>query len=122
MSDPYADLAAQDAALQERIADAMEARCIEPAQVAIRRAYLGDLSLPDDAFAVEPSPVSLARAQTAFAGEDGLSFQAGDARSTGLDDASVSHTPCSATSPDRRPWWPRHSAFSGPAASLRSVL
>ncbi len=32
MSDPYAALAAQDDALQERIADAMEARCLEPSQ------------------------------------------------------------------------------------------
>ena len=40
MSDPYAQLASEDRAMQMRIADAMEARCKEPAQIAIRRAYL----------------------------------------------------------------------------------
>ena len=37
MSDPYADLAGQDDATQQRIADAMEARCLEPAQQAVAK-------------------------------------------------------------------------------------
>lgn len=114
MSDPYSDLAAQDVALQERIADAMEARCLEPAQVDIRKAYLGGLDLPAGAFAVElgsgtghvtrellslagaeralgiePSSVMVDRAKRAFDEVEGLDFETGDARSTGLDDNSV---------------------------------
>lgn len=121
MSDPYSDLGAQDVALQQRIADAMEARCLEPAQVAIRKAYLGHLNLADGARAlelgsgtghvtrdlldmagaatahgIEPSPVMVARARDSFAGDDRLSFQIGDAKSTGLEDAGydlvVMHT------------------------------
>lgn len=113
MGDPYSDLGAQDAALQERIADAMEARCLEPAQIAIRKAYLQDLTLPDDAAAlelgsgtghvtrdlltiadaksahgIEPSPVMVARARTYFSDEPSLSFEVGDAKETGLADAS----------------------------------
>lgn len=53
MSDPYSDLAAQDASMQARIADAMEARCLEPAQVDIRRSYLGPIDLLPGASAVE---------------------------------------------------------------------
>ncbi|GAB5449647.1 methyltransferase domain-containing protein [Gymnodinialimonas sp.] len=111
MSDPYSDLAAQDAALQERIAAAMEARCLEPAQIAIRQAYLGNLDLPENARAVElgsgtghvtkdlldiagaatahgiePSPVMVSRAQNSFANDDRLSFEIGDAKNTGLAD------------------------------------
>ena len=113
MADPYSDLSAQDTALQERIADAMESRCREPAQIAIRKAYLTDLGLPKDARAlelgsgtghvtrdlldlagaatahgIEPSPVMVARASRTFGGDDRLSFEIGDARDTGLEDAS----------------------------------
>ncbi|MEM7075766.1 MAG: methyltransferase domain-containing protein [Pseudomonadota bacterium] len=114
MADPYSDLAHQDAALQTRIADAMEARCREDAQIELRRNYLSGLDLPADAFAVElgsgtghvthdlltlagahsalgiePSPVMVERAQTAFEHTEGLSFRMGDAKTTGLGDASV---------------------------------
>ncbi|NNE79215.1 MAG: methyltransferase domain-containing protein [Silicimonas sp.] len=114
MSDPYANLAAEDAALQARIADAMDARCLDPAQVAIRQEYLGDLTLPKGAFAVElgsgtghvtkdlmtlagaeqalgiePSPVMVERANQHFADEPNLSFRIGDAKQTDLADASV---------------------------------
>ncbi|WP_372573847.1 methyltransferase domain-containing protein [Ruegeria jejuensis] len=114
MSDPYSDLAAQDQSTQTLIADAMDARCLEPAQIAIRRAYMGGLSVPADAFAVEfgsgtgyvtsdlitmagaaralgiePSPVMVARAQTRFADDPRLSFDTGDAKRTALPDASV---------------------------------
>lgn len=114
MSDPYSDLAAQDIELQERIADAMEARCLEPAQVEIRESYLGDLDLPSNGFAVElgsgtghvtrelitlagangalgiePSPVMVDRASATFADEGRLEFRIGDAKDTGLSDNSV---------------------------------
>lgn len=113
MSDPYSDLGAQDTALQERIAAAMEARCLEPAQVAIRKAYLSDLKLPSDARALElgsgtghvtkdlldlagaktahglePSPVMVERAKKSFGNDTRLSFDIGDAKDTGFEDAS----------------------------------
>jgi len=112
MADPYADLGAQDVALQERIADAMEARCLDSAQRAIRQDYLGPLDLPEGASALEvgsgtghvtrdlleiagvarahglePSPVMTARAKAHFADEPRLSFGTGDARQTGFPDA-----------------------------------
>ena len=114
MSDPYSDLAAQDVAVQERIADAIEARCLDAAQMEIRASYLSDLELPAGAFAVElgsgtghitrdlltlagaeralgiePSPVMVARAKKSFAGDDRLVFETGDAKSTGLEDNSI---------------------------------
>ena len=114
MSDPYSDLAAQDDALQTRIADAMDARCADAAQKEIRAAYMQDLGLPSGAKAVElgcgtgwvtadlvtlagaatahgiePSPVMVARATENFAHDDRLTFAIGDAKGTGLDDASV---------------------------------
>lgn len=92
----------------------MEARCLDPAQVAIRHDYLSGLSLAGDAFAVEfgsgtghvtrdlvtvagaaralgieTSPVMVARAQAHFADDPRLSFEIGDAKQTGLKDASV---------------------------------
>lgn len=113
MSDPYSDLGAQDAAIQERIAAAMEARCREPAQIAIRQAYLSNLRLPSGARAlelgsgtghvtkdlldfagaatahgIEPSPIMVARANESFGDHDRLSFEIGDAKRTGLDASS----------------------------------
>ena len=114
MSDPYANLAAEDDALQARIADAMDARCQDPAQIALRRAYLEDIRLPPNALAVEfgsgtgfvtldlidmagagraigiePSPVMVARAKSHFGGHEQLHFEVGDAKNTGLDAGSV---------------------------------
>ncbi len=114
MSDPYSNLAGEDQNLQSRIADAMEARCLEPAQVAIRRAYLTGLDLSEGAVAVEfgsgtghvtrdlvdiaganqaigiePSPVMAARAEAQFADRPDLSFETGDAKATRFDDGSV---------------------------------
>ncbi len=114
MSDPYANLAEEDVAMQTRIADAMDARCLDPAQVAIRKAYLSGLKLPDGAFAVElgsgtghvtrdlvvmagasralgiePSTIMVDRAKQHYADDPTLRFEVGDARSTGLGDASV---------------------------------
>ncbi|MEM7320412.1 MAG: methyltransferase domain-containing protein [Pseudomonadota bacterium] len=114
MSDPYSNLATQDRSVQTRIADAMEARCLEPAQIDIRRDYLGRLDLPGDALAIEfgsgtghvtrdlvemagaaravgiePSPVMVERARHTFSTNPNLSFETGDAKQTGLADASV---------------------------------
>lgn len=114
MSDPYADLAGQEIALQERIADAMDARCADPVQQEIRRAYLADVDLPAGAFAVEfgsgtghvtrdlvslagaecalgiePSPVMVERARQHFSDDGRLRFEVGDAKKTSLKDASV---------------------------------
>lgn len=114
MSDPYSDLAAKDEALQLRIAAAMAARCLEPAQIAIRSEYLSDIDLPPGALAVEfgsgtghvtknlidmagataalgiePSPVMVARAKAQFGADQNLRFETGNAKSTGLADASV---------------------------------
>tara|TARA_R110002110_G_scaffold88572_4_gene230740 strand:- start:4149 stop:4973 length:825 start_codon:yes stop_codon:yes gene_type:complete len=113
VADPYSNLSAQDTTLQERIADAMEARCLEPAQIAIRKAYLNDPGIPENARAlelgsgtghvtrdlldlagaasahgIEPSPIMVARARKTFGDDDRLSFEIGDARDTGLADAS----------------------------------
>lgn len=114
MSDPYSNLASQEEATQAGIADAMDARCLESGQMDIRKAYLGDLTLPKDAFAVEfgsgtghvtrelvtvagaaqalgiePSPVMVERAKEHFSAEAGLRFEIGDAKVTGLADGSV---------------------------------
>ncbi len=112
MSDPYADLGNADVAMQERIADAMAARCVDPAQIMLRRAYLDDIVLPNDAHAVElgsgtghvtcdlidmagartalglePSEIMVDRARTTHT-RDEVTFEVGDAKATGLDDAS----------------------------------
>ena len=114
MTDPYSDLAAQSVDLQERIAAAMEARCLEPEQVAIRESYLSGISAPNTALAVEigsgtghvtddllrltgaeraigiePSPIMVDRATSTFADNPNLTFEVGDAKSTRFDDASV---------------------------------
>lgn len=114
MSDPYSDLASEDAAVQARIADAMDARCLDPAQVSIRKQYLGNLELPGKAYAVEfgsgtghvthdlitvagaaqalgiePSPVMVQRAREHFAGTPEIKFETGDAKQTDLADRSV---------------------------------
>ena len=114
MSDPYSNLAEQDNDVQMVIADAMDARCKDPAQMSIRNEYLSGLKLPENAFAVEfgsgtghvtrelitiagaakahgiePSPVMVERARQYFSMEPNLSYQIGDAKQTGLQEASV---------------------------------
>ena len=114
MSDPYSNLALEDKDVQMIIADAMDARCKDPAQMSIRKDYLSGLALPKEAFAVEfgsgtghvthelitiagavkahgiePSPIMVERAQQHFSMEPNLSYVKGDAKSTGLQDASV---------------------------------
>ena len=113
MADPYADLAQAPVDMQTTIADAMAKRAMDPAQVALRRDYLSDISLPDDAFAVElgsgtghvtcdlvdvagaaralgiePSKVMADRARTDHAERKNISFEIGDAKSTGLTEDS----------------------------------
>lgn len=114
MSDPYASLASENREHQTIIADAMEARCLDPAQIALRQSYLRDIKLPDGAFAVEfgsgtghvthdlltltgaskalgiePSPVMIERATATFADVEQLEFEIGNAKCTGLQDASA---------------------------------
>lgn len=114
MADPYADLGNADTGVQTAIADAMDARSVDPAQVAMRRAYLSEISLPEGALAVEmgsgtghvtrdlievagaaralgiePSGIMVARARTHHADLPALRFEIGDAKATGLAAASV---------------------------------
>lgn len=114
MGDPYSDLGNADIEMQTLIANAMEARCLDPAQIAMRRRYLGRLKLPDgakavefgsgtghvtrdlieiagatEALGIEPSPVMVERAQALHGDRAALSFVVGDAAETGLDAASV---------------------------------
>jgi ubiquinone/menaquinone biosynthesis C-methylase UbiE len=114
MSDPYSDLGSQNKKVQAQIADALDSRCLDPSQVAIRAAYLSGLQLPADALAVEfgsgtghvtkdlltmagaaravgiePSPILAQRAIERFSDDDRLSFEIGDAKRTGLPTGSV---------------------------------
>lgn len=114
MSDPYANLGDAAPAMQEAIADAMQARAADPDQIAMRRAYLSEIRLPSGALAVEfgsgtgevtrdlvdiagataaigiePGPVMVTRAQKGFADRADLSFVEGDAGATALDTGSV---------------------------------
>lgn len=113
MADPYANLAGADTAMQERIAAAMAARCDDPAQKELRHAYLSEVALPEGAFAVEfgsgtghvtcdlieicgaaqalgiePSPVMVQQAERFHGTRADVQFQVGDAKATGLADAS----------------------------------
>jgi ubiquinone/menaquinone biosynthesis C-methylase UbiE len=114
MADPYSELDAAPRAVQERIADAIDARCMDPAQIEMRRRYLSRLSLPEgaravefgsgtghvtrdmievagaaEALGIEPSRVMIERARSHYAAVPGLSFQVGGAEATGLSDCSV---------------------------------
>ena len=111
MADPYAtiDQAADD--VQLAIAAAMEARSTEPAQIRMRRSYLGDTDISKGAKAVDLgsgtghlardlievfdcgdvlgldfSPVMVTRASELHKDVQGLEFRQGDARETGLPD------------------------------------
>lgn len=113
MADPYADLGNADRAVQERIADALAKRSADPAQVALRRAYLEAVDLPDSAHAVEfgsgtghvtcdlvdmagartalgiePSQVLVDVAEATYGNRGEVRFMMGDAKKTGLPDAS----------------------------------
>jgi SAM-dependent methyltransferase len=113
VADPYANLSQAPADTQQRISDAMEARSVEPAQVALRRAYLSGIDLPQDALAVElgsgtghvtcdlvdvagasraiglePSGLMVERAKTTHGDRSNIEFAVGDAKRTELPDAS----------------------------------
>ncbi|MEM1314132.1 MAG: methyltransferase domain-containing protein [Pseudomonadota bacterium] len=112
--DPCADLGAASPEVQARLVEAMVARAEDPAQIAMRRAYLGKLSLPPGAGAAElgsgpgdvardlietagaaaalgldPSPVMVEAARARHADLPALTFEVGDAKVTGLPDASL---------------------------------
>ncbi len=114
MSDPYADLGNADETVQTAIADAMDARSVDPAQVAMRHAYMSEITLPAGAFAVEmgsgtghvtrdlvtlvgaeralgiePSRIMADRARQHHSDLAALEFQMGNAKATGLGDDSV---------------------------------
>lgn len=114
MGDPYSDLGNASPDIQKSISAAMEARSVDPAQIAMRRSYLADIRLPDGALAVElgsgtghvtrdliervgaakaigleRSPVMVERAREIHADVPGLSFEIGDAKSTGLASGTV---------------------------------
>lgn len=130
MADPYATIDQASEDVQQAIAAAMEARSQEPAQIRMRRRYLGDAGLSEGAIAVDLgsgtghlardlveefgckhvlgldfSPVMVARASELHDGVHGLEFRQGDARDTGLPQASfdfvVLHTVlCHVPSPE----------------------
>ncbi len=114
MSDPYADLGNADETIQTAIADAMDARSVDPAQVAMRHSYLSEITLPpgalavemgsgtghvtrdlvtlvgaDRALGIEPSQIMTDRARQHHADLPALEFQVGDAKATGLSNDSV---------------------------------
>lgn len=114
MSDPYADLGNADRDVQTAIADAMDARSVDAAQIEMRRSYLAEITLPEGAIAVEmgsgtghvtrdmidiagvtealgiePAALMVERATAHHADVAGLRFEVGDAKATGLDDGSV---------------------------------
>ena len=113
-NDPYANLGDASTETQSRLVEVMIARAEDPKQIDMRRAYLAKLDLPPDARAVElgsgpgdvtrdlidvagaaealgvePSPVMVEAAGKRHEGVKGLSFAVGDARATGLQDAST---------------------------------
>ena len=114
MADPYSKLGAAAEEVQRRIADVLEARCVDPAQVEMRRRYLAELALSEGAVAVEfgsgtghvtrdlievagaaealglePSPVMVQRARERHGDVPGLGFREGGAEETGLETDSV---------------------------------
>ena len=131
MPDPYATIAKIDAAMQSVLADAIETRATEPAQIAMRRDYLSEVPQPEGARAadfgsgtghlardlvevlgcaqalgLDPSPVMVERARSLHDDVPGLSFAEGDARDTGLPagslDLVVFHTVlCHVPEPER---------------------
>lgn len=111
--DPYADLGNASEEMQRTLVDAMIARAEDPKQIEMRRSYLAKLDLPENAkgvefgsgtgdvtremidvvgtetaIGIEPSPIMVEAARSRHADVPGLSFQIGDARNTGLPDAS----------------------------------
>ncbi len=113
-SDPYADLGNATDEMQNRLVEAMIARAEDPKQIEMRRAYMERLALPpgargvelgsgpgdvtrdiievagaSEALGIEPSPIMVAAAKSRHGDLEGLSFQVGDAKATGLESASL---------------------------------
>lgn len=113
-NDPYADLGNASVEMQNRLVDAMVARAEDPKQIEMRRAYMARLCLPSgaravelgsgpgdvtrdliehagaaDALGIEPSEIMVDAASARHADVKGLAFRVGDAKATGLDDASI---------------------------------
>lgn len=131
MADPYATIDRIPEHVQEGIADAMVARSLEPAQIAMRRSYLDTIDFPECARAADLgggtghlardlaeiygaaevlcldfSPVMVDRARALHRDVAAMAFQQGDARDTGLPDAHfdvvVLHTVlCHVPEPER---------------------
>jgi arsenite methyltransferase len=114
MADPYSDLDNAEEAMQRAVADAMDARCVDPAQIRMRQDYMGRLTLPEGAFAVElgsgtghvthdllsvagvsralglePARLLVERARSHYPDHPALTFDIGDAKATGLEAGSV---------------------------------
>ena len=114
MGDPYSDLGNAPDDVQKSISAAMEARSVDPAQIAMRRTYLAEIELPASALAVElgsgtghvtrdlieqvgaaraigleTAPIMVDRAREIHADVPGLSFAVGDAKVTGLENGTV---------------------------------
>jgi arsenite methyltransferase len=113
MSDPYAAIAETDIGLQKRLIEALELRGSDPQQADMRRAFLADIDLPQNALVLEvgcgsgvvtrtlaqrpevrqvvgmdPSPIFLRHARD-LAGDDGKTrFLEGDGRALGFPEAS----------------------------------
>ncbi|MEO0625044.1 MAG: methyltransferase domain-containing protein [Pseudomonadota bacterium] len=113
-NDPYADLGNAPEDVQQRLVEAMIARAEDPAQVEMRRAYMSKIELPEgatgvelgsgpgdvtrdildvagaaEALGIEPSPVMVEAARARHTDKAGLRFEVGDAKATGLADASM---------------------------------
>ena len=113
-NDPYADLGNVSDEIQSRLLEAMISRAEDPKQIEMRRAYMAQLNLPNnargvelgsgpgdvtrdiieiagavEALGIEPSPIMVEAATARHSDVGNLSFAVGDAKATGLDDASV---------------------------------
>jgi len=65
MPDVYANIAALDAAMQERLADVLETRGADRQQQELRRTFLADIQFPARARVLETVPAPRQRASVA---------------------------------------------------------
>lgn len=119
MPDVWTAVRELDEVTQERLADVLEKRGADPQQQAMRRAFLGELSLPPGAqvldlgcgtgvltrllarwpnvgavTGVDPAPALLAKARAAAAGLANASFREADGRSLPFEDAAFDLVTC----------------------------